>query len=189
MSSHPYADQHPEQRSDRSPEPQPGLHPDFQHLIDELLTARNTAGSENAETVVTSQAASRLREHLQTCAACRDYLDTGMRAVAALNGFSFPVDPALPGRITASIRQRAQQLDATRLSARTIALASVAALALTAAGSFVDLRLSGLLATVLEVQRAQVQQGLLTFWIGPSLCLLLVFPMLPLLWRRNGGLL
>jgi hypothetical protein len=57
---------------------------------------------------------------------------------------------------------------------------------LTAVGSFFDLRLSGLIASVLDLQRMQVQHGLIAFWIIPSLCLLLLFPILPLL--SAGGM-
>jgi hypothetical protein len=55
------------------------------------------------------------------------------------------------------------------------------ALVLTAAGSFIDLQFGGLIASVLDVQRTELRHELLTFWILPSLCLLLLFPILPLL--------
>lgn len=154
----------------------PGSHEQFRQLIDERLTA----GANTPE-------APQLRAHLQTCAACRDYLDTTLRAISALNAFSFPVDNTRPAAVTAALRLRSQQLTHRRLSWRTVALASLAALALTLAGAFIDLRLSGLLATVFDLQRAEVQHGLLTFWISPSLCLLLLFPLLPFLGRRTQG--
>jgi hypothetical protein len=49
------------------------------------------------------------------------------------------------------------------------------------AGSFVELRFGDLLASLLDIQRMPVRQGLLAFWIVPSLCVLLLFPLLPLL--------
>jgi len=60
-------------------------------------------------------------------------------------------------------------------------LISVAAVVLTTGGSFVDLQFGRLIASVFDIQRMQVQQGLLAFWILPSLCVLLLFPLLPLL--------
>jgi hypothetical protein len=48
-------------------------------------------------------------------------------------------------------------------------------------GSFVDLQFGDLIASAFDIQRAQAQQGLLAFWIVPSLCVLLLFPLLPLL--------
>lgn len=154
----------------------PTSHEQFQRLMDEMLVAGKAAPE-----------APQLREHLQTCPACRDYLDTSLRAIAALNSLSFPVDHALPARINAALERRARQLGRQRVPWRRAALASAAALVLTLAGAAVDLRLGGLLALVLEVRRAEIQQALLTFWIGPSLCLLLLFPLLPLLGRRTEG--
>jgi hypothetical protein len=48
-------------------------------------------------------------------------------------------------------------------------------------GSFVDLQFGRLIAPVFDIQRTQMQWGLLAFWIVPSLCVLLLFPLLPLL--------
>jgi hypothetical protein len=58
---------------------------------------------------------------------------------------------------------------------------SLAAVVLTMGGSFVDLQFGDLIASVFDIQRAQVQQGLLAFWIVPALFVLLLFPLLPLL--------
>jgi hypothetical protein len=43
------------------------------------------------------------------------------------------------------------------------------------------LQFGGLIASVFDLQRLQLRQGLLAFWILPSLCFLLLFPLLPLL--------
>jgi hypothetical protein len=60
-------------------------------------------------------------------------------------------------------------------------LISAAAVVLTLGGSFVDLQFGQLIASVFDIQRIEVQRGLLAFWIVPSLCVLLLFPLLPLL--------
>jgi hypothetical protein len=143
-------------------------HERFQHMIDETL-----AGPVQEEPS--------LREHLQSCAQCQQYLAANNRVIAGLGGFSFEVDPGLNAKVSASLRLRAQQMTATKPSRRQLVLTCVLALVLTAAGSFFDLRLSGLIASVLDLQRMQVQHGLIAFWILPSLCLLLLFPILPLL--------
>jgi hypothetical protein len=64
-------------------------------------------------------------------------------------------------------------------------LSSVAAVVLTIGGSFVDLRFGDLIASVFDIQRMQLRQGLLAFWIVPSLCVLLLFPLLPLLSKKG----
>ena len=145
-------------------------HESFQHRIDETLARGIAPGEEES-----------LREHLRSCAQCRQYLTAGARVIAGLGGFSFDVDPALQAKVCASISLRAQQLEDGQPSRRRMAWICIAALILTAAGSFIDLQFGGLIASVLDVQRTQMRQGLLTFWIVPSLCLLLLFPILPLL--------
>jgi hypothetical protein len=63
---------------------------------------------------------------------------------------------------------------------------SLAAIALTLAGSFADLQFGGWIASVFDLQRALVRQGVLAFWIAPSLCFLLLFPLLPLLLKAGA---
>ncbi|MBB5341903.1 zf-HC2 domain-containing protein [Tunturiibacter gelidoferens] len=145
-------------------------HESFQQMIDESL-----AGSISAEREQS------LREHLDICAPCQEYLSASNRVIAGLGGFSFEVDPNLNARVFASLRLPAQQVQAAQPGRRRWALISVAAVVLTMGGSFVDLQFGGLIASVFDIQRMQVRQGLLAFWIVPSLCFLLLFPLLPLL--------
>ncbi len=143
-------------------------HESFRHMIDETL-----AGPVQQE--------QSLREHLQSCAACQEYLAASNRVIAGLGGFSFAVDPGLNAKVSASLRLRAQQIEATQPGRRRLVLSCILALMLTAVGSLFDLRLSSLIASVFDIQRVQVQHGLIAFWIVPSLFLLLLFPVLPLL--------
>ena len=145
-------------------------HERFQHMIDESLAGGISAEREQS-----------LREHLDTCALCQEYLSASNRVIAGLGGFSFEVDPTLNARIFASLRQAAQQVQAAQPRSRRWALISVVAVVLTMGGSLVDLRFGDLIAFVFDIQRMQVRQGLLAFWIVPSLCVLLLFPLLPLL--------
>jgi hypothetical protein len=143
-------------------------HEHFQHMIDESL-----AGPVQDE--------QSLREHLQSCAPCQEYLAATNRVIASLGGFSFEVDPTLNAKVSTSLTLRAQQIKAAQPGRRRLVLACMFALMLTAAGSFLDLRVSGLIASVFHVQGMQIRQELIAFWIIPSLCLLLLFPILPLL--------
>jgi anti-sigma factor RsiW len=146
------------------------LHESFQRLIDESLAGAISAEKERF-----------LREHLDTCAPCQEYLSASNRVIASLEGFSFEVNPTLNARVLASLRLRAQQLQAAQPGRRRWLLISLAAVVLTMGGSFVDLQFGRLIAAVFDIQRTQVQRGLLAFWIVPSLCVLLLFPLLPLL--------
>jgi len=145
-------------------------HQSFQHMIDESLAGGISAEREQS-----------LREHIDTCAPCQEYLSASNRVIAGLGGFSFEVDPTLNARVLASLRRPAQRVQSAQPRHRRWALISVAAVVLTTGGSFVDLQFGRLIASVFDIQRMQVQQGLLAFWILPSLCVLLLFPLLPLL--------
>jgi anti-sigma factor RsiW len=151
-------------------------HQDFQHTIDQSLAGGISPKQQQA-----------LRQHLATCPACQQYLDQSNRVLSGLSGFSFPVNPDLNAKVLASLRQRALELQPAQPIRRPWASWVVISLAaaLTLAGSLLDLRFGGFIASVLNLQGAQVQHNLLAFWIEPSLFTLLLFPLLPLLARRH----
>jgi anti-sigma factor RsiW len=155
-------------------------HESFQHMIDESLAGGLSAEREQS-----------LREHLDTCSPCQEYLSASKRVIAGLGGFSFEVNPTLNARVMAGLRLRAQQVRAAQPDRRQWALITLGAVVLTMGGSFVDLQFGSLIAAVFDIQRMQVRQGLLAFWIVPSLFVLLLFPLLPLLskagTRREEG--
>lgn len=151
-------------------------HEMFQQIIDKSLAGK-----------VSPQEEKSLREHLQACAPCQEYLASSTRVIASLGGFSFDVNPELHAKVCASIKQRAQQLEARQPSRRRLAWGCIIALVLTAAGSFADLQFGKLAADVFNLQPTLVRQGLLAFGVIPSLCLLLLFPMLPALLTANAN--
>lgn len=146
----------------------------FRNMIDEALVTGGSAFLRPA-----------LNEHLQSCAQCREYLENTTRAIASLGGFSFEVDPTLQVKVADAITQRAHQLVPARFDPNRLVMICVLAITLTVAGSFVDLKFGGLLASALDLHPEQLRQGLLAFWIIPSVCLMLLFPLLPLLSRRK----
>jgi len=142
----------------------------FQHMIDKTLAGEVSLQKENS-----------LREHLQACAQCQEYLSANTRAIASLGGFSFDVNPGLHAKVCASLEQRARQLEVQQPNRQRLAWICILALTLTAVGSFIDLQFGGLLASVLRLPPMRVQRELLVIWIVPSLWFLLLFPMLPAL--------
>ncbi len=153
-------------------------HESFRNMIDEALVAGTSAAARPP-----------LNDHLQSCAQCREYLETTTRAIASLGSFSFEVDPTLQAKVSDAITLRVQQLQPARFTPDRLVIVCLLALALTVAGSFFDLKFGSLLASVLNLHGTQLQHGLLTFRIISSLCLLLLFPMLPLLSRRKERIL
>ena len=153
-------------------------HESFRNMIDEALVAGTPASSQP-----------QLNEHLQACAQCREYLETPSRVIASLGGFSFEVDPTLQAKVLDAVTLRAQHAESAQFSPNRLVLICILAVALTVIGSFFDLQFGDLLASVLDLHRAHLQQGLMAFWIVPSVCLLLLFPLLPLLSRRKERIL
>ena len=149
-------------------------HESFQRKIDETLAGGIAVGEEKS-----------LREHLASCPQCEEYLAASTRVIAGLGGFSFDVDPALQEKVCAAISLRAQQIESGQPSRRRMAWICITAVLLSVAGSFIDLQFGGLIASVLNMQRTQMRYGLVFFWILPSFCLLLLFPVLPLLSQRK----
>jgi len=72
-------------------------------MIDESLAGGISAEREQS-----------LREHLNTRAPCEEYLSASNRVIAGLGGFSFEVNPTLNARVFASLRLRAQQVQAAQ---------------------------------------------------------------------------
>jgi len=151
-------------------------------MIDKTLASEVSLQEENS-----------LREHLQACAQCQKYLSANTRAIASLGGFSFDVNPELDATVCVALKRRVGQLEAQQPNRQRLAWICILALTLTAVGSFIDLQLGKMAALFLGVQPMHMRQGLLAFWIIPSLFLALLLPMLPVLSEastdRKGNLL
>jgi hypothetical protein len=153
-------------------------HESFRQRIDETLAGAIAPGAEES-----------LRGHLESCKQCQEYLAAGARVMEGLRGFSFDVNPALQEQVCAAIALRAQQIQSAQPTRRRMAWIFMTALLLSVAGSLIDLQFGGFIASVFDMQRAQMRHGLVTFWILPSFCFLLLFPILPLLSRRKERIL
>ncbi len=143
-------------------------HDTFQRMIDESLAGVLSAEKEQS-----------LREHLSTCATCREYLSASNRVIAGLSGFSFEVNPTLNARVLAALRLQAEEgrgilaRDTGTMRQHSVPFKNWAAFAVALSMSFVG---SGLvyqmaerLAVPMHFVCAQVQ-GVLVFWLLPSLC-------------------
>jgi hypothetical protein len=144
-------------------------HETFRHTIDESLAGGISAERERS-----------LRVHLGTCARCQEYLSASNRVIEGLRGFSFEVGPTFNPRVLSANGQPSRQCR------QRWTLSNVAAVVLTVGGSFVDLRFGDLIASIFDIQRMQLRQGLLAFWIVPSLCIFALFPLLPLLFNAGS---
>lgn len=144
-------------------------HEGFQRMIDESLAGGISGEKEQS-----------LREHLATCAPCLEYLSASNRVVAGLSGFSFELTPTLNARVLAAIKLQAQQVRAAQPGRRRLHrqrnvqfrvwAAFVLALSMSIVGSTLVYRLARLLTVPVYFDTAQVQAGMLVFWLLPSFC-------------------
>jgi hypothetical protein len=144
-------------------------HDTFQRMIDESLAGVLSAEKEQS-----------LREHLSTCDPCQEYLSASNRVIAGLSGFSFEVNPTFNARVLAALRLQAEE--GRGIHARDIGTmrqhrvtfknwsAFAVALSMSFAGSGLVYQMAGRLAVPMHFVSAQVQAGVLVFWLLPSLC-------------------
>jgi anti-sigma factor RsiW len=130
-----------------------------------------------------------LREHLPACAQCQEYLNAGSRVIAGLGGCSLTANPGLQAKVVASLKLRAEQLEAAQPSRRRMVWGCIAAVVLLVTGSAVAAQFGNLAAGSLHLQPNQVQRVLMAVWVLPSLCFALLFPLLPLLRNRKESVL
>ena len=144
-------------------------HEAFQRMIDESLAGAISAEKEQS-----------LREHLSTCATCREYLSASNRVIAGLSGFSFEVNPTLNARILAALKLQAEvgreilAPDTGTMRQHSVPFKNWAAFAVALSMSFVGSALvyqvAKLLTVPMDFGTAQVQAGVLVFWLLPSFC-------------------
>jgi hypothetical protein len=159
-------------------------HDTFQRMIDESLAGVRSADKERS-----------LREHLSSCATCREYLSASNRVIAGLSGFSFEVNPTLNARVLAALRLQAEE--GRGIVARytgTMRQHSVpfknwaafaVALSMAFVGSALVYQVTERLAVPMHFDTAQVQAGVLVFWLLPSFCSALCLLAAP---RENRGI-
>jgi hypothetical protein len=144
-------------------------HDTFQRMIDESLAGVLSAEKEQS-----------LRAHLSTCAICREYLSASNRVITGLSGFSFEVNRTLNARVLAAIRLQAEEgrgilaRDARTMRQNGVPFKNWAAFAVALSMSFVGSgivhQMAERLAVPMHFVSAQIQAGVLVFWLLPSLC-------------------
>ena len=144
-------------------------HDTFQRMIDESLAGVLSAEKEQS-----------LRTHLSTCATCSEYLSASNRVIAGLGGFSFGVDPTLNARVLAAIQLQAEEnrgilsRDTGTMQQNSVPFknwaAFAVALSMSFAGSAFVYQMAGRLTAPGHFVSAQIQAGVLVFWLLPSLC-------------------
>jgi hypothetical protein len=136
------------------------------HIIDKSLAGAASLAEEQT-----------LHQHLAHCAPCSEYLEASQRAIAGLGGFSFDVDPGLQEKVLAALARQPSRL--RQDNSLPLWWGRLAALMLTVVGSFALWRFASVIASALHLEPAQIQFGVVWLWIAPSVCVSLLFLLLP----------
>ena len=150
-------------------------HHNFQRSIDEILVSGESLQSQPL-----------LEQHLRNCSECEHYLDRNRRTIGALSEFTFDVDPWLEARVFHAIRLRIGQDQHPPLNRRRLFQVCSLAVLFVLLGSVLDVGAAKLFELLATSWPGHLQRDVLSFWVAPSLLLVLVFPLLPLLTRRQG---
>lgn len=105
--------------------------------------------------------------HLSQCGQCSQFAELSARAVRALGGFAFQVDPGASLQVQQMVRARAEQLAASP-AGRLRALAFPIALGLTVVGSMAMWQVAGLLAARWNVPPEAWHAAFVAAWVVPS---------------------
>ena len=111
-----------------------------------------------------------LNGHLQDCGPCRDYAAATAEIVRAVRGVPLGADPRLVRNTQARVRARAIALRKRQHVQFRIWAAFAVALSMSFAGSAFVYQMAKRLALPMHFDTAQVQAGVLVFWLLPSLC-------------------
>jgi len=110
-----------------------------------------------------------LHAHLQDCSSCRDYAAATAEIVRAVRGVPLAADPMLVRNTQARVRARAIELRQHNVQFRIWAAFAVA-LSMSIVGSALVYQVAKFLTASMHFDAAQVQAGVLVFWLLPSLC-------------------
>lgn len=122
-----------------------------------------------------------LREHLDSCPECQEYLEANEWSIAALEGFAFEATPGLNAQVHRSMRKLESDLKERRRSIRI----SAVAFTLSFLSSFLLWGPSDVLASHLHLAANDVQLLFLLFWVLPALFVAVCIPIFPSLLLRS----
>jgi predicted anti-sigma-YlaC factor YlaD len=110
-----------------------------------------------------------IHDHIRHCDACKRYAELTARTIRGLREFTFTSEPVSNAQVreilahhTESMRQHNAQFK--------IWAAFAVALSMSFAGSALVYQMAKLLAVPMHFDTAQVQAGVLVFWLLPSFC-------------------
>jgi hypothetical protein len=110
-----------------------------------------------------------MHDHIRACAGCKRYVELTARAIRGLREFTFISEPDSNARVLEILAHHTGTMRQHNVRFKPWAAFAVA-LSMSFAGSALVYQMVKRLAVPMHFDTAQVQAGVLVFWLLPSLC-------------------
>jgi hypothetical protein len=110
-----------------------------------------------------------IHDHIRYCDGCKRYLELTARTIRGFREFTFTSDPDSSSRVREILAQHTEAMRQHNVQFKLWA-AFAAAIAMSIVGSALVYQLAKLLTVPMHFDTAQVQAGVLVFWLLPSFC-------------------
>jgi hypothetical protein len=110
-----------------------------------------------------------LRDHIRDCDGCRRYVELTARTIRGLREFTFVSGPDSKTRVREILADHTGTMRQHNVPFKVWAAFAVA-LSMSIAGSALVYQMAKLLTVPMHFDTAQVQAGVLVFWLLPSFC-------------------
>ena len=110
-----------------------------------------------------------MHEHIRDCDAFKRYVELTARTIRGLREFTFTSEPDSSARVVKILAHHSEKMRQHHAQSQ-IWAAFVAALSLSLVGSALVYQMVKRLAVPMHFDTAQVQAGVLVFWLLPSFC-------------------
>src|SRR5579859_3248543 len=110
-----------------------------------------------------------IHEHIRGCDGCKHYLELTARTIRGLREFTFASEPDSNAQVRAILARHTETMRQHNVQCKVWA-AFTAALSMSIVGSAFVYQVAKLLTVPMRFDTAQVQAGVLVFWLLPSFC-------------------
>ena len=125
-----------------------------------------------------------IRDHIRDCDGCKRYLELTARTIRGLREFTFTSEPDSHAQVREIVAQHTERMRQHNVQFKVWAAFAVA-LSMSIVGSALVYHVATLLTAPMNFDTAQVQAGVLVFWLLPSFCSALCLLAAP---RENRGI-
>ena len=110
-----------------------------------------------------------IHDHIRDCDGCRRYLELTARTIRGLREFTFTSEPDSNAQVREILAHHTETMRQHNVQLK-VRAAFAAALSMSFAGSALVYQVAKFLTVPMHFDTAQVQTGVLIFWLLPSFC-------------------